>query len=75
MTCYRCSAPDATTVIVARGALEVASGALCAACFAASAEESAMLRDEFEGLLEAGVSREEANRLMVCKIDGKGARA
>lgn len=75
MTCYRCTAPDAETVIVTRGMLEVAAGALCAACFAASTEESAMLRDEFEGLIEAGVSREEANRLMICKIDGKGARA
>lgn len=75
MTCYRCTAPGAEPVVVTRDAIEVAAGALCDSCFADASEEAAMLREEFEGLIAAGVSREEADRLMICKIDGKGARA
>ena len=73
MTCRRCGAPAAIVEIACEQ--RVISGALCDACRTNALDELALLRTEFEGLVAAGLSREEANRMMIRKIDGKGARA
>jgi hypothetical protein len=44
---------------------------MCRACFNESMHELAELRHEFNALLDKGVSREEANRILIAKIDAK----
>ena len=43
---------------------------MCAPCADAALDELADLRCQFEALLAAGVSRVEANRTMISRIDG-----
>ncbi len=72
--CFRCGAPG-EAVEVTRDDVVVAMGALCDECFGNSFQESQRLRDEFESLLEAGLSRPAANARMIDKIEGRGGRA
>lgn len=66
----RCGASARHIHLEFRG-LEVGTGYLCGTCLEKAMAEAEVRRGQFEALLAAGVSREDA-----CKsIDGKGARA
>lgn len=72
--CYRCGEPGSAVEVTHEDKI-VALGALCDHCFARAVEEAAELRIQFEALLAAGASREEANARMIEKIEGRGGRA
>lgn len=72
--CRKCGTPCDRTSVVFRG-VEVAGGFLCEQCLDAAHAEMAELRVQFEALLAAGVSREEANRIMIARGDGTAATA
>lgn len=75
MTCQRCGGADGSTITIVHCNTAIARGALCEPCLAIANEDTAKLREEFDALLEVGVSRERANQLMIAKLDGKRACA
>lgn len=50
-------------------------GHLCAPCLSGALAEFELLRKEFDALIEAGISRDEANRMMIERIEGRTAKA
>lgn len=73
--CYQCRDLTATPIDIAKDGEIILSGALCERCLAVALNEMAEHRREFEALLAAGVSRSDANDMMIAKIDGKQVRA
>lgn len=61
---------DAPEIHVVAGERTVAHGYICKPCLEFIMEELADLRRQFTELVEAGVSRADANRLMCERIDG-----
>lgn len=72
--CHKCGAPAPFTVL-ARDGVAIGGGRLCDPCFDLAVENAAALREEFEAMLADGVSRDEANQILIAKIDGKAASA
>lgn len=68
-------APHARHIHLEFRGLEVGTGYLCNRCLEKAMAEAEVRRGQFEQLLAAGVSREDANKIMIDRIDGKGARA
>ena len=62
-------------IFVVHDGREVASGHLCSRCLDTALAEVSELRRQFNALLEAGVDRAEASRIMIEIVDGCGARA
>lgn len=72
--CHRCG-ENGSPIEVARDGEVVAFGALCDPCFALALAKADELRLEFESLLEAGISVETANAVMIAKIEGRSGDA
>jgi hypothetical protein len=72
--CRKCGTQCDRTSLVFRG-IEVGSGYLCETCLDAAHAEMAVAREQFEALLAAGISREEANRIMIARHDGTEIKA
>jgi hypothetical protein len=68
VSCHCCGAA-AKAITIVKDDVVVAVGALCDLCLDAALEHAAQEREIFEGLLASGVSREEANRIMIARID------
>lgn len=71
MSCRKCWSSKSRPIEVATDGNVVAFGDLCDACFDKALAGANALRDEFEALLAAGVSRETANEHLIAKIRGK----
>lgn len=69
MTCRRCGAPGTEREIVgSEGA--VAEIIACDACTAEADRELAVLREQFDALIDGGFSNEQANAIMIARIEG-----
>lgn len=76
MICRMCSAPNARVVEVGlEGQAAEVSGELCDRCFDAAVAHAAELRQQFDDLIASGISREQANAIMIGIIEGTGAKA
>lgn len=73
--CRACAAEDAVGIEAVHRGRVVASGALCSSCCSAAHVRAAELREIYEALISAGVSRGEANALVIAMIDGRGVSA
>lgn len=69
--CWNCSALNATPIALVRDEETIGIGEMCTRCFAEATAELDVLRLEFEALLSAGVSMEDANTIMIAKIEGR----
>lgn len=67
--CCDCGAVGSLPHVVGRHGALVAFGHLCDACWTRSLSETDQLRREFEALRESGLSREQANEIMVRRVD------
>lgn len=67
--CRACGTPCERTSLVHRG-VEIGGGYLCEPCLDRAHDEMAVKRIEFEALLAAGVSRADANAIMIARMDG-----
>lgn len=66
--CNHCGAPDAINIgIIQEGVDTGVHGNLCAGCLDDALTEMERLREEFEALLAAGVSRDDANIVMMTR--------
>lgn len=73
--CMKCYGGDASPIDCVKDAEIVTAGTLCTPCLSRALDEAAELRADFEALLQAGVSREQANAIIIARIDGKLASA
>lgn len=71
--CVSCGA-SASLVTCERDGESVASAWVCAACLAAALDELERYRLEFDEMIAAGVSRAEADRVMVARVTGSTER-
>lgn len=67
--CCDCGAPDSSVRTVEYHAEHVAIGPLCDECMSRALGEADQLRQEFEALREAGLSRDAANEIMIRRVD------
>lgn len=72
--CHVCAEPG-KSIDIAAGESVVVSGSLCDPCFDQAMVEFRELQREFASLIEAGVSNEMANQIMIAKLDSKQARS
>jgi len=72
MQCRSCGAEGEPIEIEMNGET-VASGSLCGPCFEQAKEGAAKLREEFDQLLAAGVSRKDANDLLIARMESERA--
>jgi hypothetical protein len=70
-SCVRCGERKSNAVTIFRDDTLVASGCLCEWCLAAACAEVEILRGQFRDLLDAGLSREAANAIMVARVAGR----
>jgi hypothetical protein len=75
MKCRRCRGDDGKAIEVARDGVVLARDALCDDCLADCMDYMADRRVEFDAMIEAGVDRAEANRIMIARMEGKIATA
>ena len=68
MRCERCGQPGRPYDFVIRGEV-LLRGVSCAPCIAEAEAEIAAYRAEFQALLEAGVSRTEANEIIINRME------
>lgn len=73
MSCRKCWAGYAKAVEVAKEGEVIAVGMLCDACLEKAVAGADALRAEFDELIVAGVSRENANAHIIRKIEGEAA--
>lgn len=66
--CWKCAAPGIEIDIVRDGET-VDTGSLCDTCFAAALKRYEEAQAEFQALLDAGVSRADANTIMIRRYE------
>lgn len=67
--CIHCGEP-CNEVVVENALGEVACGWMCDPCLAVAEVEFAELRRQFDELVAAGVSPEQANAIMIARMEG-----
>lgn len=72
--CSRCADPGREIAITRDGVVELTITA-CDNCLAKARSELAALEVQFQALLQAGVSREQANEIMIAKIEETEVKA
>lgn len=75
VTCHDCGATEAREIAVERFGVRAVLGHLCDGCFAVAQARADELRQQFDALLAAGLSREAANERMIAIVEGRGASA
>lgn len=72
--CFKCAAPG-TGIELMKDGVSIGERTMCDACFAGSCRRFELARQEFAALIAAGVSNEEANRIMISKIEKRSNEA
>lgn len=74
--CNCCGEAEAEEVEVAQpDGVVIATGSLCESCLARLEAGAEVMRQQFQAMLDAGLSREAANALMIARMDGRMPQA
>jgi hypothetical protein len=71
MRCVKCPGEGIQRYLVDDAGETIARGYMCDPCMDAALVELGELRAQFQAMIDAGVDRTAANRLMIRRIEGK----